>query len=60
MNKFKIVFKDGNCEKCIFGYPDFDYDDVLLKIKTDRGNTVYVNRANIVFIKELTGGGHSF
>lgn len=56
MTKFKIVFEDGGNEKCIFGYPDFEYDDTLLKIKTDRGNTVYVNRSNIVFIKELTGG----
>lgn len=57
MAKHKIVFEDGGTEKCIFGFPDFEYDKNLLKIKTDRGNIVYINKANIIFVKELKGGG---
>lgn len=53
MEKHKIVFKDGNCEKCIFGYPDFNSEDTLLKIQTDKGNTIYINKSQIIFIKEL-------
>jgi hypothetical protein len=56
MKKFKIVFKDGDNEKCIFGWPDFDKEDTLLKVQTDRGNTVFINKEQIVFCKEIKGG----
>lgn len=57
MNKYKIVFKDAGFEKVIFGYPDFKVDDpTLLRVETDRGNTVYINKESIVFMKEITGG----
>jgi len=58
MNKYKIVFKDGDCEKCIFGYPDFDNENTLLKVNTDQGNVVYINRSQIIFMKELREGMH--
>lgn len=56
MEKCKIVFKDGFSEKLVFGIPDFEYDETLLKIDTDRGNTVFVNKSEIIFIKELKEG----
>ena len=57
MEKHKIVFKDGGSEKCIFGYPDFDSEDTLLKVQTDKGNTIYINKSQIIFIKELMRHG---
>ena len=57
MGKYKIVFKDGDTQKLIFGYPDFKVKDpTLLKVDTDRGNVVYINKESIVFMKELTRG----
>lgn len=57
MSKYKIVFKDASCEKVIFGYPDFKTDDpTLLKVKGEEGNTIYINKESIVFMKELKGG----
>jgi len=57
MSKYKIVFKDGETQKCIFGYPDFEADDnTLIKVKTDQGNILYINKSNIVFMKELKEG----
>jgi len=57
MSKYKIVFKDGDREKLIFGYPDLNNNNELLKVNTDKGNTVYINRSNIIFMKELTEDG---
>jgi hypothetical protein len=54
MVRSKIVFKDGFCEKRVFGIVSFE--NGLVKVDTDMGNTIYIKRANIVFIKELTGG----
>ena len=56
MSKYKIVFKDGEREKVIFGFPDFNSDS-LLKVKTDKENTVYINKSQIVFIKEIKERG---
>lgn len=59
MSKYKIVFKDGDAQKLIFGYPDFKTNDpTLLKIDTDQGNTVYINKESIIFMKELQEGNH--
>ena len=59
MGKYKIVFKDGNSQKLIFGYPDFEVNDpTLLKVNTDQGNVVYINKETIIFMKELTGGNN--
>jgi hypothetical protein len=56
MNKYKIVFEDGRI-KCIFGYPDFEADDVTrIKVITDQGNILYINKSNIVFMKEIKEG----
>lgn len=56
MGKYKIVFKDGDTQKLIFGYPDFETADPLIKVNTDQGNIVYIQRSNVIFMKELTGG----
>jgi len=58
MMRSKIVFKDGDFEKRVFGVVSFE--NGLVKVDTDQGNILYINKANIIFIKELTGGGHSF
>jgi len=56
MSKYKVVFKDGDREKLVFGKITFEND--LVKVDCDLGNTVYINRANIIFIKEIKGGIH--
>ena len=55
MGKYKIVFLDGDQEKIIYGYIDIS-DSELIRIKSDQGNTVFVNKKNVVFLKELQGG----
>ncbi len=52
MVRYKIVFKDGSFEKTVFG--KIDFLDNLVKVDTDQGNIVYINKSNIVFMKELT------
>ena len=53
MVRSKIGFKDGVYEKRVFGVVTFE--NGLIKVDTDQGNTIYINKDNIVFIKELTG-----
>ncbi len=53
MIRSKIVFKDGGFEKRVFGIVSFE--NGLVKVETDRGNTLYINKDNIIFIKELGG-----
>lgn len=56
MNKYKIVFKDGDFEKLIFGWPEITDNDPLIKVKTDRGNVFYIQKSSIIFMKELKEG----
>ena len=51
MVRYKVVFKDGDAEKRIFG--DAEFIDPFVKVISDQGNTVYINKDNIVFMKEL-------
>jgi len=51
MVRYKIVFKDGETNKTIYG--EIVFEDALVKVISDYGNIVYVNKANIVFMKEL-------
>jgi hypothetical protein len=50
---WKIVFRDDDTEKRVFGTVSFE--GPLVRIDTDRGNTVYVNKSAIIFMKELGG-----
>ena len=52
MGRYKIVFKDGDNEKVIFGDVDLS-DPNLVKVDTDQGNTIFINKVAIIFIKEL-------
>jgi len=51
---FKIVFEDDNCEKIIRGSVEFQ--DALVKVESEQGNIVYINRKRIIFMKEIGGG----
>ena len=51
MVRFKIIFKDGDAKKRIFG--DAEFEGPLVKVISDQGNIVYINKASIVFMKEL-------
>jgi len=51
---FKVLFKDRETEKVIIGDVDTT-DAVLVKIRTQNGDTFFVNKTAIVFMKELTG-----
>lgn len=50
MKKTKIVFKDGTRNKAVVGIATFEND--FVKIVCDNGNTLYINKQHIVFIKE--------
>ena len=52
MGKTKIVYKDDNSTKLIFGNVE-DEDDVFIKIKAEDGTKFRVNKSSIVTIKEL-------
>jgi hypothetical protein len=56
MVRYKIVFKDGDFEKTVFG--DIAFEENLVKVDTDLGNIVYINKSNIIFMKELTEKNH--
>jgi len=56
MVRYKVVFKDEGNTKTVYG--EIVFEGELVKIDTDRGNTVYINRANITFMKELREGMH--
>jgi hypothetical protein len=56
MVKYKIVFKDGNYQKTVFG--DLTFEEELIKVNTTQGNTVYINKSNIIFMKEIREGDH--
>lgn len=51
MARYKIVFND-NGDKRVDGDCDFS-DPNLLKITVDDGRVLYVNKAKIIFIREL-------
>ena len=53
----KLVFKDGEITKVIFGYVLEDGYD-FVKIKSTRGATFTINKNSIVFTK--TGGGYDY
>ena len=53
MKRYKIVFKDHETEKVVFGDTDPDNDNTLLKVFSDNGNLIYINRENIIFMREL-------
>jgi len=50
---FKVLFRDREAEKVIIGDVDTS-DAVLVKIHTQRGDTVFVNKTAIIFMKELS------
>lgn len=52
MTFYKVVFEDDGVTKVIRGHIH-DLDDVLLAVKTRDGNTVYINKECITFIKEM-------
>lgn len=49
---FKVVFHDQHREKVVIGTVD-STDTDLLKITCRDGITIYVNKKNIVFMREL-------
>lgn len=49
---FKIVFEDQDRTKVIYGNVDVS-DPTLVKIQTDRGDTLFVNKTQIIFMKEV-------
>jgi len=51
MKKMKIVFKDEDKNKVAVGLASFEDD--FVKIHCDDGNTLYVNKKHIVFMKEV-------
>jgi hypothetical protein len=53
MVRYKIVFNDREIDKCLFG--EVEFEGPLIKVLTERGNIVYVNKNNIIFMKELRG-----
>ena len=53
MKRYKIVFNDQGTEKVVFGDTDPDTDNSLLKVFSDNGNLIYINRESIVFMREL-------
>jgi len=50
----KVVFKDDNTTKRIDGHIDTS-DPNLVKVQTDDGQTVFINKRQIIFIKEIRG-----
>lgn len=54
MVRYKVVFKDREIDKCIFG--KITIEDELIKVDSDNGNIVYINKKCIVFMKEITEG----
>lgn len=50
MKKTKIVFKDGARTKVAVG--DATFKDGFVKLNTTEGNTLYINKEYIVFMKE--------
>jgi len=51
MSKYKVVFNDGGIQKLLFG--TIEIQKFMVKVETDQGNTVFVNKDNIVFMKEI-------
>jgi hypothetical protein len=49
--KWKIVLQDGRCSKCIFGYPDFEAEAVLMHVKTEHGDLMYINKQSVIFMR---------
>lgn len=49
---FKVVFHDDNREKVVWGIVD-STDADLLKITCRDGKNIYVNKKNIVYMREL-------
>jgi len=52
MARSKVVYNDQGVTKRFDGEIDLS-DPNLVKIIVDDGRTIYVNKANILFIKEL-------
>lgn len=50
MKKTKVVFKDGNRTKVALG--DASFEDGFVKLITMDGHTLYINKEQIVFMKE--------
>ena len=50
MRKTKVVFKDGARTKVAVG--DATFEDGFVKLITTEGNTLYINKEYIVFMKE--------
>jgi len=57
---YKIVFKDGDVDKCIFGGADLDNENILVKVMADEGNVLYINKAHIIFMKEIKERKHDY
>lgn len=53
MRRYKIVFDDNGNTKTVFGDIDPDTPDVLLKVFSDNGNLIYINKQDIIFMREL-------
>lgn len=49
---FKVVFRDDYREKVAVGTVDFTDPD-LVKVTCRDGVTIYINKRNIVFMREL-------
>jgi len=58
MKRFKIIFNDNGYEKKVYGRVDPDANTPLLKVFSDDGNLIYINRENIVFMRELDRGNY--
>lgn len=48
--KQKVVFKDDDRTKVAIGYVSFE--EGFVKVTNDEGKTIYINRSNVVTIKD--------
>jgi DNA-binding MltR family transcriptional regulator len=51
MVRYKVVFKEGVVERRVFG--DAEFLDPFVKVLSDEGNVLYINKSNIIFMKEI-------
>ena len=54
MGKTKLVYKDDNCTKVLWGRIQGE-DEFFISFKTEDNNYFRINKANIISIKEVGG-----
>jgi len=51
--RYKIVFTDCGTQKVVYGEVNPDNADPLLKVYSDKQDLIYINKENIIFMREL-------